>query len=62
MIAQLLLPLVHSITDKQLTLFSAGNFVTVSVLAGAVIIGILAGLLPALYLSSFRPATVLKGS
>ncbi len=61
-IAQLLLPVVNSITAKHLALFNAGNYVTVYFLSGAIFIGILAGLFPALYLSSFKPVIVLKGT
>ena len=60
-LAQLLLPVVNSITQKQLTLFAAGNYVTLYFLVGALFIGLLAGLVPAFYLSSFRPIIVLKG-
>jgi putative ABC transport system permease protein len=61
-IAQLLLPVVNSITAKHLALFSAGSFVTIYFLFGALLIGILAGLFPAVYLSSFKPIIVLKGN
>ena len=61
-IAQLLLPVVNNITQKQLMLFGKGNFITIYFLLGALLIGIVAGLFPALYLSSFKPITVLKGS
>jgi putative ABC transport system permease protein len=61
-IAQLLLPVVNNITQKQLSLFSSGNFFTVYFLAAALLIGVVAGLAPALYLSSFKPIVVLKGS
>ena len=62
MIAQLLLPVVNDITAKHLTLFSPGNYITIYFLFGAILIGILAGLFPALYLSSFKPIIVLKGT
>jgi putative ABC transport system permease protein len=59
-IAQLLTPLVNSITQKQLTII--GNpIVIVYLLIAAVLIGLLAGIFPALYLSSFKPISVLKG-
>jgi putative ABC transport system permease protein len=60
-LAQLLLPVVNGITQKHLTLFAPGNYVTVFFLLAALFIGVLAGLVPALYLSSFRPIIVLKG-
>lgn len=62
LVAQLLLPFVNNITAKQLALFSAGNYVVIYFMAGAVLTGILAGLFPALYLSSFKPIIVLKGT
>ena len=60
-LAQLLLPVVNNITQKQLTLFAAGNYVTLYFLVGALFIGLLSGLVPAFYLSSFKPIIVLKG-
>jgi putative ABC transport system permease protein len=61
-IATLLLPVVNSITQKQLVLFAAGNYATAYFLTTALLVGILAGLIPALYLSSFKPVVILKGS
>ncbi|MCW5911460.1 MAG: ABC transporter permease [Cyclobacteriaceae bacterium] len=61
-IAGLLLPFVNTITSKHLVLFSAGSFLVVYFIAAAILIGILAGLFPALYLSSFKPVIVLKGT
>ena len=61
-IAQLLLPVVNSITAKHLALINAGNYVTIYFLLGAIFVGISAGLFPALYLSSFKPVIVLKGT
>jgi putative ABC transport system permease protein len=61
-LAQLLLPVVNGITQKHLSLFSSGNYVTIYFLAAALLIGILAGLVPAIYLSSFRPVIILKGN
>jgi putative ABC transport system permease protein len=60
LIAQLLTPLVNSITQKSLTVI--GNpIVIVYTLAASVLVGLIAGLVPALYLSSFKPISVLKG-
>jgi putative ABC transport system permease protein len=60
MIAQLLLPVVNALTLKELTLI--GNpAVLLYVLLGALLIGIVAGFFPAIYLSSFKPIIVLKG-
>ena len=56
----LFLPQFNAITGKQLTLHLSAGFITV--LFGVVLItGLLAGSYPALYLSGFNPATVLKG-
>jgi putative ABC transport system permease protein len=58
--AQLLLPLVNSITQKQLTV--VGNpIVILYLLLAALFVGLVAGVVPALYLSSFKPIMVLKG-
>jgi putative ABC transport system permease protein len=60
MIAQLLLPVVNALTLKELTLI--GNpAVLLYVLLGVLLIGIVAGFFPAIYLSSFKPIIVLKG-
>jgi putative ABC transport system permease protein len=59
-IAQLLLPAVNALTLKELTLI--GNpAALLYVLLGALLIGIVAGFFPAIYLSSFKPIIVLKG-
>lgn len=59
-LAQLLLPFVNDLTGKQLSIFSNIRLLFY-VVAGALILGLIAGLFPALYLSSFKPITVLKG-
>src|SRR5688572_3271449 len=60
--AQLFLPAINSITGKNLSLVSEYNSpILLAVLAFAVLIGLIAGLYPALYLSSFEPVKVLKG-
>jgi putative ABC transport system permease protein len=57
---QLLLPLFNSITGKQL--FLQANQTTVLYLTGITLLtGFVAGSYPALYLSRFKPVTVLKG-
>ncbi len=59
-IAWLVTPVVNELTQKQLQI--TGNpVVLVFLLAVTVLIGMVAGLMPALYLSSFRPVTALKG-
>lgn len=59
----LALPLLNQFSQRQLEfpLFSNPLFL-VAMLLGAVLVGILSGLYPALYLSNFNPVKVLKGS
>jgi putative ABC transport system permease protein len=59
-IAFALIPMVNELTQKQLQL-SGNPLVIFFLLLITVLIGIVAGLFPALYLSSFRPVAVLKG-
>jgi putative ABC transport system permease protein len=61
-IAQLLSPLVNNITAKHLAVLAPGNYVALYFLLGGIVIGILAGAFPAIYLSSFKPILVLKGA
>lgn len=59
-IAQLLIPVVNELTQKSLSV--VGNPIIILYLfVSAIIIGAVAGIFPALYLSSFRPISVLKG-
>jgi len=59
-IAQLLVPLINNLTEKQLTVIFNPVLILYVMLA-ALLVGMLAGLFPALYLSSFRPISILKG-
>jgi putative ABC transport system permease protein len=59
-LAQMLLPIVNELIGKQLRLFNDPKLL-VYILAGTIFLGIAAGFFPALYLSSFKPITVLKG-
>ncbi|MEP6597184.1 MAG: FtsX-like permease family protein, partial [Ginsengibacter sp.] len=59
-LAQILLPIVNELISKQLQLFSDPKLL-LYILAGTFFLGITAGFFPALYLSSFKPITVLKG-
>ena len=60
--AWLLLPLFNSIAEKTIEMpWAMWSFIPV-LLISALIIGIIAGLYPAFYLSAFRPVNVLKGS
>lgn len=59
-IAWLVTPVVNELTQKQLQIIS--NPIVLMYLFGVtILIGMIAGLLPALYLSSFRPVAALKG-
>jgi putative ABC transport system permease protein len=61
-ITQLALPFLNDFTDKELSFGYLTNGYLLLVLLGvAAVVGVLAGLYPALYLSSFVPARVLKG-
>jgi putative ABC transport system permease protein len=59
-LAQLLLPVVNTLTQKQLTILGNPS-VLIYTFLGALVIGLIAGIFPALYLSSFKPIIVLKG-
>lgn len=58
-----LLPAFNSLAARELSFSDAINPQTILiVLVGTVIVGLLAGIYPAFYLSSFQPANALKGS
>lgn len=59
-VAQLLLPVVNSLTQKHLSFFNSSGLILLALLV-ALGLGLIAGVFPALYLSSFKPITVLKG-
>ncbi len=58
----LLLPYFNTLASKSLTMPWQEPFFIPIILASAFIVGTLAGIYPAFYLSSFKPASVLKGS
>ena len=58
--AQLLLPVANALTLKQLTVIGNPG-VLGYMLVGVLLLGIVAGFFPAIYLSSFKPIAVLKG-
>jgi len=60
-IAQLVLPAINHITGKDLSIFATNGLLLPALIIGALILGGLAGLYPAIYLSSFDPVKVLKG-
>ncbi|MGH7456408.1 MAG: FtsX-like permease family protein, partial [bacterium] len=63
LLIELLLPAFNRLADKELPLHFFANAGFVSSLAGvALVTGLLAGIYPALVLSSFQPIAVLKGS
>ena len=57
---QSLLPIFNQLTNKELSLLPVPN-VYVWLIALTMVTGIVSGMYPAFYLSSFRPITVLKG-
>ncbi|MGC4035869.1 MAG: ABC transporter permease [Chitinophagaceae bacterium] len=60
---KLLLPFVNNLSQRQLEFpFFTNGITFLAVVSGSILIGILAGLYPAAYLSSFIPVKVLKGS
>jgi putative ABC transport system permease protein len=62
-ITLLLIPLFENLSGKSLSLFSSSHIPLLALfLALSIITGLLAGIYPAFYLSSFRPINVLKGS
>jgi putative ABC transport system permease protein len=61
LLVQLLLPSVNNIVGKPLTLLHSGSPLLIF-LGMAILTGILSGSYPAVFLSSFRPVSVLKGS
>jgi len=59
----LLLPQFNSMTGKSFTIAAVfSSSMLINFLAITVVVGLLAGSYPAVYLSSFRPAAVLKGN
>ncbi|SHN09453.1 ABC transporter permease [Mucilaginibacter sp. OK098] len=61
-IASAILPYFNVLASKTLTMpWQSFSFILI-ILASTLIVGVLAGIYPAFYLSSFKPASVLKGS
>jgi putative ABC transport system permease protein len=61
-IASFLLPFLNQLSGKQLMLnIFAANWMLASLILTAVVVGLLAGIYPAFFLSSFEPVKVLKG-
>lgn len=62
-LVKLFLPMVSALSRRNLDFPVLSNpLVLILILLGAVVIGIISGLYPAVYLSSFQPVKVLKGS
>ncbi|MDP9081469.1 MAG: ABC transporter permease [Bacteroidota bacterium] len=62
-LVQLALPYINNISQRQLTLPVFSNPGTVLIiLACTVVVGLISGIYPAVYLSGFQPVKVLKGS
>ena len=61
-LVELFLPTFNNLIDKNLSFFAFGD---IRIIAGAlfiaIVLGVIAGLYPALFLSSFKPLNVLKG-
>ena len=61
-IAKLSLPAINNLSQRELSLPLTNIPLMLMIVAGTIITGIIAGLYPAGYLSSFKPIRVLKGS
>ncbi|MDB5133493.1 MAG: yknZ 7 [Mucilaginibacter sp.] len=62
-LVELVLPYINSLSEREITfnMFSSVSML-VTVFGGTVLIGLISGIYPAIYLSSFQPVKVLKGS
>ncbi|TWR25934.1 FtsX-like permease family protein [Mucilaginibacter achroorhodeus] len=62
-LVEISLPLVNNLSQRELSLNITGNpgFIFL-LIAGALFVGIISGIYPAVFLSSFQPVKVLKGS
>ena len=56
------LPAFNTIAEKQLTLDLTGNYIGIGLAAIALLTGLISGIYPSLYLSSFQPVTIMKSS
>ncbi len=63
LIVEILLPWFGNFTGKQFTINYSGNYFTIPLLIGLVLlVGFMAGIYPSFFLASFKPAEVLKGT
>ncbi len=61
-LVQLFLPLFNHLTDKSLSILWTNPWFWTAGLSFSIVVGIVAGIYPATYLSSFNPVKVLKGN
>lgn len=61
-IAGFILPLFNNLSGKELAIPIASGLFWLCILIGIILLGLLAGIYPAFFLSSFKPITVLKGN
>jgi len=62
LLAWLLIPYFNVLSSKELMMPWLSLWFVPVIMAAAIIVGLIAGIYPAFYLSSFKPASVLKGS
>lgn len=62
-LVELALPYINNLSDRDISFHIFTNIgLILAILGGTVLIGLLSGIYPAIYLSSFQPSRVLKGS
>ena len=61
LLVEIILPPFNSLTNKNLTLNLTNPAIVTILIGSSILVGVLAGLFPAAYLSGMRPALILKG-
>jgi putative ABC transport system permease protein len=62
-LVELALPYINNLSEREISFNIFSSFsVIIAVLGGTILIGLISGIYPAIYLSSFQAAKVLKGS